>query len=108
MVPAITDHLLVPFGCTRKQFSRPPFQVLQKPSWESRQVPSPLLPLPMGSRVILLSDVKTILNLLLPFVVAAVNGCPLKKVVSMSFGASRPAGAAAASARPGARTQEMT
>ena len=48
----------------RKQLAVEPFQVVQKPSLVSFQVPSPLAPaLPTGSRVILPSGVNTILNL---------------------------------------------
>ncbi len=58
-----------------------PFQVVQKPSLVSFQVPSPLAPpvLLTGSRVTLPSAVNTILNLMFDGV-AAVNGCPVKKV----------------------------
>src|SRR5262249_50306978 len=64
LVPAMIDHLLVPLACTRKQFSFDPFQVVQKPSCESFQVPSDLAPvLPSGSRVILPSWLNTILYL---------------------------------------------
>src|SRR5580692_10521885 len=94
--PFITDHLLSPALTTVKQFSLAPFQVVQKPSVESFQVPSPLAPPPPpfdGSRFILLSAVNVILNLTLD-VVAAVNGWPLKNVVAMASGASFAAGAA--------------
>ena len=49
----------------RKQLAVEPFQVVQKPSLVSFQVPSPLTPLVLatGSRVILPSAVNTILNL---------------------------------------------
>jgi hypothetical protein len=64
-----------------------PFQVVQKPSFESFQVPSFFAPpLPIGSRVIFPSVVNTILYLM--FVVAAVNGCPVKNVAWISAGAS--------------------
>jgi len=43
-------------------------------------------PLPIGSRVIFPSVVNTILYLM--FVVAAVNGCPVKNVAWISAGAS--------------------
>jgi hypothetical protein len=56
--------------------------------------PSPLAPPPAGTRVILPSGVKVILNLTLELV-AAVNGWPLKKVAWTSFGASFVAGGAA-------------
>src|SRR5215470_2632034 len=96
-------HLLDPFSCTRKQFSREPFQVEQKPSAESFQVPSvttlllalPDLPpgLPSDSRVMVPSGLNTMRNLTFEGV-DAVNGLPLKNVVSTSLGASRPTGAA--------------
>src|SRR5262245_10174500 len=71
----------------RKQLALEPFQVVQKPSLVSFQVPSPLAPeLAAGSRVILPSAVNTILNLTLVGV-AEVNGSPLKKVAWISAGA---------------------
>src|SRR5262245_22235005 len=81
----------------RKQFAFDPFQVVQKPSLVSFQVPSPLAPpvLLTGSRVTLPSAVNTILNLTFDGV-AAVNGVPVKKVAWMSFGASTVAAIAVA------------
>src|SRR5437899_1507450 len=64
VVPFITDHLLSPAVRMRKQLTLEPFQVVQKPSLVSFQVPSPLAPVPAsGSRVILPSALNTILNL---------------------------------------------
>jgi predicted permease len=63
------------------------FQVVQNPVALSFHVPA--LPLPAcssGSRVILPSGVKVILNFV-PEGDTAVNGCPLKKVAFISFGA---------------------
>ncbi len=71
--PCSTDHLLSPALTTVKQRSLEPFQVVQKPSFDSFQVPSPLLPLPTGARFILPSAVNVILNLRLDGV-CAVNG----------------------------------
>src|SRR2546423_14078 len=100
LVPAMIDHLLAAVACTRKQFSFEPFQVVQKPSAESFQVPSDLGPgLLSGSRVILPSAVNVILNLTLDGV-AAVKAWPLKNVVSISFGNILPIGAAKASPAP--------
>ncbi len=63
VVPFITDHLLLPAVRMRKQLDVEPFHIVQKPSFVSFQVPSPLEPdLETGSRVILPSAVKTILN----------------------------------------------
>ena len=105
LVPAMMDHLLAPLRLTRKQFSFEPFQVVQKPSW--RKLPgafaSSAPALPIGSRVILPSAANTILNLTFDSV-DAVNGLPLKNVLSISFGASRPAGAAKATAVAASRT----
>ncbi len=67
-----------------------PLQVVQKPSFDSFQVPSPLLPPPpTGSRFILPSAVNVILNLTFD-VVDAVNGWPVKNVDWISSGASLP------------------
>ena len=77
--PLSTDHLLAPALTTVKQFSLAPFQMVQKPSFDSFQVPSPLRPVPIGARFILPSAVNVILNLTLEGV-AAVNGWPLKNV----------------------------
>ena len=63
-----------------KQLSLPPFQAVQKPSFESFQVPWPRLPLPIGTRLILPSGENVILNLRLDGL-EAVNGWPLKNVV---------------------------
>ena len=71
-----------------KQLSFARFQAVQKPFALSFHVPA--LPLPedpsSGSRVIFPSGVKVILNFA-PEGDAAVNGCPVKKVAFMSFGA---------------------
>src|SRR5262249_36017413 len=65
VVPFTTDHLLSPAVTIWKQLGLEPFQVVQKPSLLSFQVPSPLAPaVPTGSRVILPSGVNTILNLM--------------------------------------------
>ena len=85
--PLSTDHLLSPALTTVKQLSLPPFHMVQKPSFDSFQVPSPLLPVPIGWRVILPSAVKVILNLRFDGVVA-VKGFPSKKVPWISVGAS--------------------
>jgi hypothetical protein len=80
VVPFITDHLLSPAVMMRKQFAFEPFQVVQKPSLLSFQVPSPFAPdFATGSRVILPSAVNTILNFTFEGV-DDVNGWPLKKV----------------------------
>src|SRR5580704_1271964 len=93
--PFITDHLLVPALTRVKQLAmvEPP-QVVQKPSFDSFQVPSPLLPEPIGSRFILPSAMNVILYLTFDSV-DAVNGCPLKNAVWISLGGSL-AGCAAA------------
>src|ERR1700752_2055835 len=85
--PLSTDHLLSPALTTVKQLSLPPFHMVQKPSFDSFQVPSPLLPVPIGWRFILPSAVNVILNLRLDGVVA-VNGLSSKKVFWISAGAS--------------------
>ena len=85
--PLSTDHLLSPALTTVKQLSLPPFHMVQKPSFDSFQVPSPLLPVPIGWRFILPSAVKVILNLKFDGVVA-VKGFPSKKVLWISVGAS--------------------
>jgi len=85
--PLSTDHLLSPALTTVKQLSLPPFHMVQKPSFDSFQVPSPLLPVPIGWRFILPSAVKVILNLRFDGVVA-VKGFPSKKVFWISAGAS--------------------
>jgi hypothetical protein len=43
-VPRITDHLLSPEETSVKQLALAAFQVVQKPSFDSFQVPSPLPP----------------------------------------------------------------
>jgi len=82
MVVAIfsTDHLLSASGVTVKQFGFDRVQVVQKPLALSFQVPVSLVPdSSKGSRVILPSGVKVILNLA-PDGEVAVNGSPVKKV----------------------------
>ena len=74
-----TDHLLSPAATAVKQPSLPPFQAVQKPSFDSFQVPSPRLPVPIGWRFILPSAANVILNLRFDGVVA-VKDYPLKKV----------------------------
>src|SRR5262249_42177155 len=103
--PLTIAHLLAPSSCTRWQFPRgEPFQVEQKPSAESFQVPSVMPPpvvalpdlppgLPSDSRVMVPSGLNTMRNLTFEGV-DAVNGLPLKNVVSTSLGARRPTGAA--------------
>ena len=62
-------------------------QAVQKPLALSFQVPALALPdCSSGSRVVFPSGVKVILNFA-PEGDAAVNGCPVKKVAFMSFGA---------------------
>ena len=62
-------------------------QAVQKPLALSFQVPALALPdCSSGSRIIFPSGVKVILNFA-PEGDAAVNGCPVKKVAFMSFGA---------------------
>src|SRR5882757_3130259 len=98
--PLTTDHLLSPVETRVKQLAAEFFQVVQKPSLLSFQVPSPLTPaLPSGSRVILPSAVNTIVYLMF-WGVEEVNGSPLKKVAWTSAGAS---GAAAAMPTPANR-----
>src|ERR1700722_2082818 len=64
-VPFMTDHLLSPSGTKLKQLAAEFFQVVQKPSLLSFQVPSPLTPdFPSGSRVILPSAGDTIVDLM--------------------------------------------
>src|SRR5450432_3269365 len=97
----MTDHLLSPAATRLKQLAAEFFQVVQKPSLLSFQVPSPLTPdLPSGSRVILPSALNTIVYLMF-WVVEEVNGMPVKKVAWMSAGAS---GAAPAMPTPANRT----
>jgi hypothetical protein len=74
------------------------FQAVQKPFALSFHVPA-VLPLPdcsSGSRVIFPSGVKIILNFA-PEGDTAVNGCPVKKVAFISFGAMGSAAKAAPS-----------
>jgi hypothetical protein len=93
--PLSTDHLLSPAPMTVKQLAPAFFHVVQKPSFDSFHVPSPLPPPPLAAaRVILPSAVNVILNLTLELV-AAVNGWPVKNVDWMASGASLDAGGAA-------------
>ncbi len=71
-----------------KQLSFACFQAVQKPFALSFHVPALALPdaPSSGSRVIFPSGVNVILNFA-PEGDAAVNGCPLKKVAFISFGA---------------------
>src|SRR4029453_3112784 len=63
VVPFVTDHLLSPAVRMRKQLGWEPFQVVQKPSFVSFQVPSAFEPPePTGSRVILPSALNIILS----------------------------------------------
>ena len=72
--PLSTDHLLSPALTTVKQLaSLLPVQVVQKPSFESFQVPSPPCPPLAGCRLILPSAMNVILYLRFDGV-AAVNG----------------------------------
>ena len=78
-----------------KQLGFARLQAVQKPFALSFHVPA--LPLPdcsSGSRVIFPSAVKTILNFA-PDGDTAVNGCPVKKVAFISFGAMGSAAKAA-------------
>ena len=68
--PLSTDHLLSPAPTIVKQLDLPPFHEVQKPSFDSFQVPSPLLPGPTGTRFILPSAENVILNLTLAGVAA--------------------------------------
>src|ERR1700733_3918012 len=72
--PFKIDHLLSPALTTVKQLAMvAPPHVVQKPSFDSFQVPTPLAPVPIGWRFILPSALNVILNL--RFVgVDAVNG----------------------------------
>src|SRR5262249_21747284 len=82
----------------RKQLALEPFQVVQKPSLVSFQVPSPLAPVPAsGSRVILPSALNTILNLTFAGV-AGGKGWPGKEVDWVSLGVSTRAAAGAIAA----------
>src|SRR5262249_5058093 len=109
--PLSTDHLLSPALTTVKQPSRPPFHMVQKPSFDSFHVPSSRLPVPIGWRFILPSAVNVILNLRFDGVVA-VKGFPSKKAFWMSVGesfvAAGFAAAAAGFAGAGAATAETT
>jgi hypothetical protein len=81
-----TDHLASLIGTTVKQFGLARSQLVQKPAASSLHVPDLAGPLdPIGSRTVFPSGVKVILNLV-PLVVAAVNGCPVKNIVLMSLG----------------------
>ena len=101
--PLSTDHLLSPAPTTVKQPSRPPFHMVQKPSFDSFQVPSPRLPVPIGWRFIFPSAVNVILNFRFDGVVA-VKGFPSKKVLWISAGESF---VAAGFAGAGAATADM-
>src|SRR4029077_12370380 len=80
-----------PVADTMKQLGLLPFQVVQKPSLSSFQVPSPLRPaFPSGWRRTLPSGVNTILNLMCEGV-DDVNAWLLKKVAWIWLGAERPA-----------------
>src|ERR687887_2359535 len=89
VAPRTTDHLFSSTLTRVKHVCLLPFQLVQKPSLLSFQVPSPLTPAARltGSRVILPSGVNTILNLMLDGV-DEVNGWPLKNVSWISFGES--------------------
>jgi len=70
-----------------KQLGILPFQVLQKPSLSSFQLPSPLAPpFVSGVRVTLPSGVNTILNFTPPDGVVALKASPVKKVDWISAG----------------------
>src|SRR5262245_13524292 len=87
--PFTTDHFFSPAVTSVKQFSLLPFQVVQKPSFESFQVPSPPTPVvPCGLRVTLPSALNTIVNLVFEGV-KDVNGAPLKNSAWISFGDNR-------------------
>jgi|SRR5690348_17256698 len=76
--PFITDHLFSPAVTSVKQFSLLLFQVVQKPSFESFQIPSPPTPVvPCGLRVTLPSALNTIVNFVFEDV-EDVKGWPLK------------------------------
>ena len=78
-----------------KQLGFARFQVVQKPFALSFHVPALLLlDCSRGSRVIFPSGVKVIVNLV-PERDTAVNGCPVKKVAFISFGAMGSAAKAA-------------
>src|SRR2546430_13775859 len=84
VVPFTTDHLLSPAVRMRKQLGWEPFQVVQKPSFVSFQVPSPFEPPPpIGSRVIFPSALNIILYFM--FVADAGEGLPFKKVAWSLF-----------------------
>jgi len=78
--------------------------MVQKPSFDSFQVPSPLLPVPIGWRFILPSAMNVILNLRFDGV-EAVKGFPSKKVFWISVGESL---VAAGFAGAGAATADVT
>src|SRR5262249_62133425 len=62
VVPFSTDHLLSPAVRTPKQICLAPLHLVQKPSLVSFHVPSPFAPpAPIGSRVILPSELNVIL-----------------------------------------------
>src|SRR6476661_9544467 len=84
----MTDHFFSPAVTSVKQFSLLPFHVVQKPSFESFQVPSPPTPVvPCGFRVTLPSALNTIVNFVFESV-EDVNGWPLKNSAWTSFGDS--------------------
>ena len=86
--PFMTNHFFSPAVTSVKQFSLLPFQVVQKPSFESFQVPAPPTPvLPCGLRVTLPSTLNTIVNLVFEGV-EDVNGWPLQNSAWISFGDS--------------------
>jgi hypothetical protein len=74
----MTDHFFSPAVTSVKQFSLLLFQVVQNPSFESFQIPSPPTPAVLcGRRVTLPSALKTIVNFLFEGV-ENVNGWSLK------------------------------
>src|SRR5215510_12919040 len=87
--PFTTDHFFSPAVTSVKQFSLLPFKVVQKPSFESFQVPSPPTPVvPCGLRATLPSALNTIVNLVFEGVKDG-NGAPLKNSAWISFGDNR-------------------
>jgi hypothetical protein len=99
-----TDHLPSLIGTIVKQFAAARCQLVQYPLALSFQVPVLTAPCgPTGSRNVLPSGVKVILNLV-PVFVAAVNDCPVKNASLMSSGFI----AAAALAMFGLRSSKKT